>query len=47
MWFVLGIAAGIFADRVYPVPVSFVVNWVKSLWTKATEPAAGSPPPST
>lgn len=35
-WFIVGVCVGVFADRSYPIPVSFVIGKLRELWTKAT-----------
>lgn len=34
--FIVGVCAGVFADRLYPVPVTAAINGVKSAWAKLT-----------
>jgi hypothetical protein len=43
MWFIIGICAGIFADRAYPVPVDFVVKQLQGLWAKVYKKSSSSP----
>lgn len=32
--FIVGVVAGVFADRLFPAPVSKVIDWVKAAWGK-------------